>query len=365
MNILIFNWRDIKNPKAGGGELYFHEIAKVWAKKGNKVFWVCGGWKNCKKKEFVDGITIIRVGNEFSLYLLAPLVYLKLKDKIDAIIDTENGIPFFTPLFSKKPKILHIHHIHRDVWFKETENKGIIEKFLALIGYLLEIKLMPLVYKKTRIITISPSSNEGVKKLFKKEARIVYSGIDLKKHIPGKKAKNPEIVFIGRLKKYKSIDVLLYALNLLKNENITTYILGKGDDEERLKDIARRLKLKNVFFKGFVGEKEKIRRLQKAWAVINPSMIEGWSITNIEANACGTAVIGSSVPGIKDSIINNKTGLLFRYGDHKELAEKIRRLLKNKKERERLEKEALKWARNFSWEKSAEKYLRVMEEVNK
>ncbi|MEM3405626.1 MAG: glycosyltransferase family 4 protein [Candidatus Pacearchaeota archaeon] len=357
MRILIFNWRDLKNPQAGGAELYLNEQAKIWTKKGHKVSWICGGFKNCKKREIIDGIEFIRIGNSFSLYFLAPLMYLKIRKNFDIIIDAENGIPFFTPLFAKKKKILIIHHIHKDVWKKE-------KKFpLSLIGYFLEMKLMPLVYKNVRIITVSYSSNEEIKKLFKKEAEIIYNGVNLNKYIPGKKAKNPEIVFIGRLKKYKSVDILLKALSLLKKENLTTYILGSGDDEKRLKKITRELKLKNVIFKGFIDEEEKIKRLQKAWIVINPSMIEGWSITNIEANACGTVVIGSNVNGIKDSIINNKTGLLFEYGNYKELAGKIKLLIENKKLRKKLEKNAIKWAKNFSWKKSANKFLEIMKKI--
>ena len=91
MKILIFNWRDIKNPKAGGSELYFHEISKRWVKNGNKVTWICGGWKGCKKEEIIDGIKMLRTGSEISVYLSAPFAYFKLKEKPEIIIDLENG----------------------------------------------------------------------------------------------------------------------------------------------------------------------------------------------------------------------------------------------------------------------------------
>ena len=138
MNILIFNWRDVKHPKAGGAEVYFHEMAKMWIKKGHKIIWISGGWKNCIKHEEVDGIRIIRAGGELSLYAFAPLAYLKIRKEVDMIIDVENGLPFFSPLFSNKPGILHIHHIHKDVWHQEAEGKGIKEKIIAIIGKFLE-----------------------------------------------------------------------------------------------------------------------------------------------------------------------------------------------------------------------------------
>jgi len=365
MKILIFEWRDIKNPKAGGSELYFHELAKRWVGQGNKVTIICGGWEGCNKEEVIEGIKTIRIEKEFSQYLLSPFAYFKLKEKPNIIIDVENGIPFFIPLFSKPTKILHIHHIHKNVWFKETWNGGLKNKVIALIGYFLETKVMPFVYRNTKIVTVSESSNEEIKRLFKKEAEIVYNGVDTNKFKPDEKSKTPEIIFVGRLKKYKSVDVLLKAISSLKNEKIKVYIIGRGDDEERLKKLRKNLNLKHVIFKGFVSENEKIKHLQRAWLAINPSMIEGWSITNIEANACGTPVIGSNVPGIKDSVIDRKTGLLFKYGDEKELAEKIDFLIKNKKIRENMGKEAIKWAKNFSWDKSAEKYLDIIKKVTK
>ena len=100
--------------------------------------------------------------------------------------------------------------------------------------------------------------------------------------------------------------------------------------------------------------------MQRAWLAVNPSFVEGWSITNIEANACGTLVIGSRVNGIKDSIIDGKTGILFEYGNEKELAENIKNLLKNNSLRRKMEKESIKWAKNFSWDKSAENTLKIL-----
>lgn len=353
MNILIFNWRDIKHPQAGGAELYLHELSKVWLKKGNNVTWITSRPKGAYSSEIIDGINVLRIGGEFSLYLLAPLLYYKIRNNIDAIIDAENGIPFFTPLFSRKKKILLIYHIHKDVWFKEKRFP------LSYIGYFLETKLMPFVYRNTSLVTISESSKEEIKKIMPNNViDIIYCSI-LGGYFPSKKDKIPSIIFTGRLKKYKSVDVLLRAVNLL-DKKVIVDIIGTGDDEDRLKSLSKELNLQNVNFLGFVSEENKIKHLQKAWIMVNPSFVEGWSITNIEANACGTPVIGSNVNGIKDSIIDGKTGLLFKYGDEKELAEKINLLLNNNKIREKMSKEALKWANSFSWEVSGDKLINTL-----
>lgn len=353
MKIGIFNWRDLKHPQGGGAELYLHEQAKHWAKNGHEVVWFSSAVSGAPSFEIIDSIKFIRRGGKASVYLFAPRYYRKFMKDCDCIIDAENGIPFFTPLFSKKKKILLIHHIHKDVWFKEM-------KFpLAHLGYFLEMNLMPRIYKKFPIVTVSPSSQKEIRKLFpKNKIDLVYNAIS-SSYKPSTKSKNPEIVFVGRLRKYKSIDVLLRAVALL-DKNVTVNIIGRGDDEARLKKISKELRLSNVVFHGFVSDEKKIKLIQRAWLAVNPSFVEGWSITNIEANACGTPVIGSDVQGIRDSIVEGKTGFLFQYGNEKELSEKINRLLENKKELQKMSKESIAWASRFSWEKSADAFLEIM-----
>src|SRR3989344_5630715 len=164
MKIQIFSWRDIRHPEAGGSEIYFHEMAKRWTKKGHEVSWITGGWNKCKKQEKIDGMNISRVGREFTLYLLAPLEYLKLKEKPDIVLDVSNGIPFFTPLFSKAKKLLHVHHSHREVWFKEVWPRGGKYRLVALICWFLENKLAPIVYRNIPVITLSQSSADEIRK---------------------------------------------------------------------------------------------------------------------------------------------------------------------------------------------------------
>jgi len=357
MKIAVFNWRDLKHKQAGGAELYLHEQAKIWVRKGHRVKWFASSVENCPAREKIDGIEFIRSGGRVGMYLTAPKIYRYEMRDCDVIIDAENGIPLFTPLFSRKKRVLLIHHIHRDVWFKGDENL-----LVSLAGYFLETKVMPKLYKNTRIVAVSPSSKEEILKLMPgSKIDIIYNAIS-KKYVPMKKAKKPELIFLGRLKRYKSIDVLLRALALV-DRDLTLNIVGRGDDEPRLKKISKELGLKNVNFMGFVSDKEKIEKLQQAWFMVNPSFVEGWSITNIEANACGTPVIGSDVHGIRDSIIEGKTGFLFDYGDEKGLAKKIKFLLENDKRRKEISKEAIKWSKNFSWEKSANEFLKILGDI--
>lgn len=363
MRILIFTWRDIKHPRAGGSEVYFHEIAKRWIKMGNSVDWISGAWKGCKKEEIIDGVRVMRVGGEKTLYALAPLKYLSLTNKPDVIIDNENGIPFFSPFFSRRRKFLHMHHLHHDVWAIETKGKGLKNKLLGYLGYFLEAKIMPLVYKKIPIITLSKSSAKSIKKGVGRIIKgIVNPGIDFVKYKHYSKSKEPSLLFLNRIKRYKGIETLLDATIWLNKDikNLKVFIAGIGDDMKEMQDYARKHNLTNVKFVGRISEEKKHELMQKSWIFINPSYIEGWGIVNIEANYFGLPVIGSNVGGIKDSVIDGKTGLLFEYGNYKELAEKIKLIINNKNLREKMRKNAKIWAKNFGWDKKAEEYLNII-----
>lgn len=364
MNILIFSWRDIKNPKAGGSEIYFHELAKRWVAEKNKVIWITCNFRGGKEKEIINGIEIIRNGGQLTQYLFAPFSYFKYVKNADVIIDNENGIAFFTPLFVKNKKIfLHMHHSHKDVWFKEARGGNLIIRFLALTGYFIENWIAPLVYKKIKVITLSKSSAEDIKKdLNLNVVGIVNPAIELKIRKRYKKNPKPTILFMNRLKKYKGCDILIRAFEKIKEEikDSKLLIAGRGEDIPRLERMVKKEGIKDINFLGYVSEEKKEELMQKAWIFVNPSFKEGWGIVNIEANYFGTPVIGSNVSGIKDSIIDGKTGLLFEYGNHNELAEKILLLLKNKRLRENLGNNGIKWAKKFDWDTKAEEYLRIL-----
>src|SRR3989344_7711139 len=172
MKILIFNWKDIKHPYAGGAEVNIHEQAKRWVKDRHEVIQFSPKFKNSKDKELVDGVNIIRAGGRFSTYLIAPFYYLfKLRKETDVIIDIENGIPFFTPLFSRRPKVCIMHHVHQNVFFKE------LPFFIAWIPYLME-RYMRLFYKNVKFIAVSETTKNEMKEILKiTNVDVVYNGI--------------------------------------------------------------------------------------------------------------------------------------------------------------------------------------------
>lgn len=358
--ILIFNWRDTRHAYSGGAEVYLHEIAKRVVQDGNHVTLFCGSDTKSQRNEIIDGVQIVRRGGFYFVYIWAFFYYMMhFRGKYDVIIDSQNGIPFFTPLYVKEPVYSLLFHIHQEVF-----RKSLIRP-LAYIATFLEQKCMPMLYKNTPFLTISKSSQEEITSLDlgRKGTSIIYPGVDLINLTPQKKSSSPMVLYLGRLKYYKRVDVLLRSAKeiLETHPSVQFVIAGDGEYKKNLKKLAARLGIeKNVEFVGKVTEDEKRDLYGKAWVVVNPSMMEGWGITTIEANACGTPVIASDVPGLRDSVRNGHTGYLFPLGNSQELAVKIKNLLSNPTLLRKMGKSAHIWAEKYDWAISAEKFSQVI-----
>lgn len=356
MKILVFNWRDITHPLAGGAEIYIHEIGKRLAKR-HEVTLFCGEYPGCEKKSILEGVKIIRKGGRYGLYLWAPLIYLlKLRKKYDLIIDCENGIPFFTPLFVRAPKICVMHHVHKDIFKIE------MPFYLAWVGKFLESSLMPIVYRKVEFIAVSPSTKKEMTVLGigKEKIKMVFNGMNGQLAPAWNKKKQNLAVYVGRKKKYKQIDHLIRAFRIVKDRipDAELIIAGRGDFLE-IKELSNELNLKLVIYSE-INEDQKLDILQKAKVFVTPSMKEGWGLTVIEANRCGTPAIAYNVPGLRDSIINYETGILVDNGNIEEFAKAIIKVLSEDDFAKQLSKNAFEWSKKFDWNKSAQEFEKIM-----
>lgn len=362
--ILIFNWRDMRHEYAGGAEVYVQRISENWVANGHEVTIFCGNDTRSPGNEIVGGVKIIRRGGFYLVYFWAFIYYmLYFRGKFDVIIDCQNGIPFFTPLFAREPIFCLMHHVHQEVF------RVSLSSHLSALAMFLEKELMPRVYEGISFITVSESSRMEIKAIGLGKAGIcvVNPGVDIKRLIPGKKSEKPVILYLGRLKAYKSIDILIRAFRVVISEekDATLIIAGSGEEDESLKRLAASFGLSenNVKFTGKISEKEKISLLRKAWVLVNPSFMEGWGIVTIEAAACATPVVASDVPGLRDSVKNFETGYLACYGDVKSFSDCIIKIIKDKKLRRRMGIRARLWAENFDWEKSSRLLYAVISRV--
>ena len=367
MKILIFNWRDLRHSWAGGGEIYIFEQAKRWVKMGHEVTVFCGQdvEKDLPSFEAINGIKIYRKGGRYSLYIWAIWYYFtRFKGKADIVIDVENGIPFFTPLFCRIPKICFVYHVHGKQFFYE------LPFLLNYLGYLIERFIFPLIYINMPVVVISQTTKKELERIgFNgRKISIVYSGINEQNPQKTLKTKflNPTLLYLGRIKRYKRVDLLvkIFPKIIKKVPNARLIIAGWGTEASNIANLVMKSSLRRkISLMGPVSEEEKKLLLSRAWVFVNPSIGEGWSMAVIEANLYGTPAVAFDVPGLAESIRHGKTGLLAQ--DEEGLTQKICETLMDNILREKLSKNAMNWTSRFSWDRSAKESLSILENVRR
>lgn len=367
MNILLVNWMDMANPMAGGAEVHLTEIFKRFAARGDRVTLVASGFPGCSKTDEYEGIRIIRTGTRETFNFAAPKLLMRLhrRERFDLVVEDINKVPLFTPLYLKSPILVIIPHLFGTTVFHETN------PLFASYVYMMECPI-PYVYKNAMFEVISKSTAADIARrgIRKDRIRVVHCGMDHDTYTPGdgtvKKFDRPTVLYVGRIKKYKSVDVVIRAMPAVCRvvPHVRLVIVGSGDNLPELKRLAGGMDIcSRVDFPGFVSMKEKVDWMRRSHVIVNPSPKEGWGLTNIEANACGTVAVASDADGLRDSVRNGETGFLFPYGDHTTCAERIIRLLTDHPLMERMTKNALEWSNTFTWDACAEDTMQVVDEL--
>ncbi len=371
MNILILNWKDIRNPKCGGAEILTHEYAKRLVKSGHKVVLVCPAFPDCKKKESIDGVNIIRLGiktsyNYLFIHLFAFLYYLiYLKNRTDLVIDEIHGMPFFTPLYIKEKKIAFICEIAGDIWDKTYI------KPIAVLGRIIE-KFYLWIYRITPInfITISYSTKKELMQygIDSKKITIVNPGIDLsRKNQTPFKNKQITLVWLNRISRMKNLKDAIFAFKLIRDKIDTScfIVAGRVSDKNYYLDCqkyARSLGIeKQIEFRGEVMEDEKNEILLRSHILLHTSTKEGWGINVLEANLRKTPAVAYRVNGLTETIKDDITGILCDINLPDELAKEVIKLIKDQDKYHKMQKICRRWASNFSWEKSYREFKNILD----
>ena len=363
MKILIFNWRDIKNPQAGGAELVTHEISKRWINSGHEVTLFTSQFPQSKKEEIIDKVKIIRSGQQWSVHWKAYLHYQKyFKGKFDIIIDEINTIPFFTPLYVKERKIAYFNQLAREVWFYESFFP------ISLLGYLLE-PLYLRFYRNIPTMVISSSTKKDLVSLGFKDVEVFPMAVDFEKtqKFLADKEKNLTIIYVGRLVYSKKVVDVIESFRIIikKVKDAKLWVVGSGDKryEEKLKKLVEKYSLKElVRFFGYVTQEEKYKLMSKATVIAITSVREGWGLIVTEANSLKTPAVVYNSPGLRDAVIHNETGLICENNNPDDLANNILSLL-NKNIYSRLQKNAHSDSRDRTWEKTAKEGLKIINRV--
>jgi glycosyltransferase involved in cell wall biosynthesis len=286
-----------------------------------------------------------------------------LKSKTDLLIENFNAIPFFIPIYNQR-NLTIIHHLQIEEWKKMFGN------FLGTAISKVMNRILLILYKKQKIITVSKSSKKEILNFgFKpKELNIVYNGIDIPIRKDISKPKDTiNICYMGRVVKPKNIDraikLIDYAIKELKITNIKMEVGGGGPEVENLRNLVNDLDLINhVKVLGRISDEEKVKLFERSHLFLMLSHKEGWGITIIEAASQATPSLGYNVQGINDSL-HPDTGYLVELGDN--LKEKFEDILTqiqtDSKEYQSKKEKCLQWAQRFEWGEQREKFWKIVQ----
>jgi glycosyltransferase involved in cell wall biosynthesis len=359
LRILVLADRDWTHPQGGGTGENVYANAVRWARWGNEVTVVAGSYPGCAPVEQIEPNLIVhRMGGRGSVFPRAAWEVIRgIGRDADVVFEVINGIVFLTPLWLRKPRVALVNHPHRDLYIGEFGSR--LGRMMSALFEELPLRLL---YRRVPFLTISGSARDELVRLDGIPAdhiTLAHCGVGPGPYGPGERCADPRLLFVGRLKAYKRVELLLDMLVQLAPD-VSLDIAGEGDHGETLTDeISRRGLADRVRVHGRVDEQTKADLYRSAWLHVTASASEGWSLTVMEAALCGTPSAALAVGGLRDSIVDGQTGLLSH--TLAEMTEKVRMLIEDNELRERLGAAARERALTFTWDRTAATSLAVIQ----
>lgn len=365
MKLLAVNWQDIENPQGGGAETHLHEILDRLAAWGHEVVLLCGGWPGCPPRVEMNGVEIHRVGTRQSFPFLARSYWDRhLKGRgFDVLFEDINKVPLYTTRWGARKVVGVVPHLFGAAAFQE------LNPILATAVWMAE-RPLPWMYRGVPFQAISESTADDLasRGIPRGDVKVIPPGVshDYYTPDPSVRAPIPTFAYLGRLKKYKGVDTVIKSFARLDRKDAILEIAGAGDYRPSLERLVASLGIGDrVRFLGFVTEDEKLALLRRSWGVALASPKEGWGLTNVEAEACGTPVVASDSPGIRESVQHDVTGFLVRHGDVLAMSAAMERLAASPALVSEMGAKARAFAETFTWERCArETEAHLLEVIN-
>jgi glycosyltransferase involved in cell wall biosynthesis len=364
MRILMFSWKDIKNPAAGGAEVMTWEILKAMVSAGHKVCLFTSRYtQDSNDHEKVDGVEVYRAGGRFGVYFWAVLYYLRFfRGRFDVIVDQVNTVPFFTPLYVTEKKIAFVPQLARELWFYETRFP------ISIVGYLLE-PIFLFLYSKTLTITISRSSEIDLNRNGVRNVKVVpvVSNITPLSVLPALSDDILSVGFVGRMVRGKRALDVLDAFSIIRKEIKVAklFLLGRGTKqylklvEEKINDLGLNGSVK-VLSNVSDGERDSV--VSRLRVLLVTSVKEGWGLVVTEANSFGVPAVVYNVDGLRDSVKNGVTGIVCQNNTPADLARNVIKIYKDAVLYECLRRNAWEDSKKFTLEKTVGEFISTVVE---
>jgi glycosyltransferase involved in cell wall biosynthesis len=348
MRFLMLNWRDPKNPLAGGAERVSAAYLAELVRRGHYVAWFANNFIGAKRTETLDRIEIVRGGGKGSSIFHAIRWY-RNQPPFDLVIDQHHGIPWYAPWWCKTSCVAYIHEILGPIW------KSFYSWPLNIIGPYQERWTLRR-YRNVPFWTPSESTKMALLDCGVRNISVFPNGTDAKplNELEPKAMGRPvHLIAVSRLAPNKRVDHIIKATEILLRRGIEADLTIVGDGEMRtaLKEMANKSLLSGkIRFAGSLSEDDKNRELRRAHFLIHASQREGWGLNVIEANAMGTPAIVYPVAGLLDSTIDGQTGLISEQEMPESLADCIAMLLGAPEKYSKLRMTAWERSKKFQWD---------------
>ena len=364
MRIALLNWRDLTHPEGGGAERYAQTVCAGLARRGHDVTMFCAAHSGAAPVEEIDGYRLVRRGGRSTVYpatLRALSRSSRAHGGYDVVIDTQNGLPFWSPLATRAPVVSLVHHVHREQW------PVVFGPVMARVGWGLESRVSPRVYRGCPYVTVSGRSRDeliglGVRR---GDIEVIHNGTDRPMALGVERAPRPTVVVLGRLVPHKRVELAIDALARLRElvPGVELRVVGDGWWRHRIEEHARAVGMAGaVHFLGYVDEVTKHRELSRAWVALAPSAKEGWGLNVVEAASHGVPTVAHhGAGGLSESIVDGRTGVLV--DDVDGMARAAARLLRDEAMRTAMGERAREQAALHSWEGAVAAWERLLERV--
>lgn len=368
LDVVLLNWRDSTHPEGGGAEVYAETVAAGLAARGHRVTLFCADHGDAPRDEQRDGYAVVRRGSRTTVYLRAALRGLRGGfGRPDVVVDVQNGMPFLARLWSRSPVVVLVHHVHREQW------RVVFGPVAARIGWAVESRLAPRVHRRAPHVAVSGVTRDELSELgiARSAITVVHNGTRPPLPTSAVRTPHPSVVVLGRLVPHKRVEIALAAVARLADRlpDLRLAVVGHGWWEPQLRAEADRLGVSDrVDFLGHVDEPTKARVLAESWLLAVPSLKEGWGLAVVEAASHATpAVAFQGAGGLSESIVDGVTGRLVdgaaAHDAEGAFAAALEALLDDQAERVRLGSHARVHARQFTWERTVERFERVLEQA--
>lgn len=358
-SVEIVEWRDLEHPEAGGSEVHAARIAQRWARAGIDVVVHASRAPGAQPQASYDGYRVLRPAGRYTVFpAVAAQALSRRRVQPDGVVEVWNGMPFLSPLWSRGPRTVFIHHVHDGMW------DLVLPAPLARLGKAMERWMAPPLYRGTPVVTLSESSRHAIVDLLRfspSQVTVVPPGID-ERFSPGPgRSPRPLVVAVGRLVGYKRFDLLVDVLVRLRERvpDLAAVIAGEGSEQAALQARIDRYGASSwLQLAGRVPDGALIELYRSAWVLASTSAFEGWGMTITEAAACATPAVVSRIPGHIDAVRHGRSGLLT--DSAAQMEDGLASVLLDADLRRRLGRGAEERAGELTWDRTAAATLRVL-----